>query len=115
MRGGIREKFRLGLARWLAPELVEVEDRYERLISQMQDSYWWIGEFPDAADTIRHLLDSHRTRYRAIGEPPVGKLPDDISGFREFLRRRALENSRAVLADATPNPHPSTGDKEGRP
>ena len=104
MRGsdvGIREKIRLGLARWLAPELVETEDRYHRLISRMQDDYWWLGQFPDAAETIRYLLDSHRNRWRAIGEPPVGNLPDDIGAFRERLRRRALENSPAGLADAT--------------
>ncbi len=100
MIGGIREKVRLGLARWLAPELAEAEDRYHRLISRMQDDYWWLGEFPDASETIRYLLDSHRNRYRAIGEPPVGNLPDDISAFRERIRRRVLENQKRALADA---------------
>lgn len=97
---GIREKVRIGLARWLSPELAEIEDRYERLIGRMQDDYWWLGEFPDAAETIRYLLDSHRNRWRAIGEPAVGDLPDDIGAFRERLRRRALENCPAGLADA---------------
>ena len=109
---GIREKARLGLARFLAPELVEAEDRYHRLISRMQDDYWWLGEFPDASETIRYLLDSHRNRYRAIGEPPAGNLPDDIGAFRERLRRRALENGPASLADATPN-HPPSRREEG--
>jgi hypothetical protein len=102
----IRETVRLGLARWLAPELVEAEDRYHRLISRMQDDYWWLGEFPDASEAIRYLLDSHRNRYRAIGEPRVGNLPDDISDFREHLRRRALENQKRGLADANSKDRP---------
>lgn len=84
------EKLRTRIARWLSPELAKKESRYERLISQMQDEFWWLGEFPDAADTIRHLLDGHRNYCRAIGEPPYGNLPDDISGFREHLRARRL-------------------------
>lgn len=92
---------RLATARWLAPELAEAEDRYSRLTSQMQDSYWWLGEFPDAADTIRHLLDSHRNRYRALGAPAKGDLPDDIAAFREYLRGRHVRNRAALsLADA---------------
>lgn len=85
------EKLRSRIARWLSPDLAKTEDRYERLISQMVDEFHWLsGEFPDAADTIRHLLDSHRNYCRAIGEAPYGKLPDDISGFREYLRARRI-------------------------
>ena len=82
-------KIRTAIAKWLAPELAETKDRYDRLIANMQDDYWWLGEFPDAAETIRYLLDSHRNRYRAIGEKPFGNLPDDIGSFREHLRHRA--------------------------
>lgn len=77
------------IARWLSPALAEKADRYESLIGRMGNDYWWLGEFPDAVDTVRHYLDSEHNRWRAIGEPAQGFLPDDISSFREYLRRRA--------------------------
>lgn len=77
------------IARWLCPALAEKADRYESLTARMGSDYWWLGEFPDASDTIRHYLDSDHNRWRALGEPARGSLPDDISAFREHLRRRA--------------------------
>jgi len=82
------EKMRETIARWLCPQLAEKADRYTSLIGRMHYDYWWLGEFPDATDTIQHYLDSEHNRWRSIGEPARGSLPDDIDGFREHLRRR---------------------------
>ena len=87
------------IARWLCPVLAEKADAYERLIGRMGHDYWWLGEFPDASDTIRHYLDSEHNRRRAIGEPARGALPDDIGDFREHLRRRAKPPGLAALSE----------------
>lgn len=89
------EKMRETVARWLCPQLAEKADRYTSLIGRMSDNYWWLGEFPDAQDTVRHYLDSEHNRWRSIGLPPRGNLPDDINGFREHLRRQSA--NRAAL------------------
>lgn len=80
------------IAQWLHPKAFEEAEAYSRLKARMGEAYWWLGEFPDAAVALRWALDADFNRNRSIGTLPIGAWPDDISGFREALRRqRALE------------------------
>lgn len=79
------------LARLIYPEAFRNEMAYRRLKAEMADAYYWLGAYPDAADALRWALDNDLNRNRAIGEKAIGKLPSDISLFREHLATRHTE------------------------
>lgn len=83
------------LARLIYPEAFRNELAYQRMKAEAIDAFHWLHAYPDAADTLRWLLDNDHNRNRAIGDNYRGVLPAGIAQFRDHLERRALEDSNA--------------------
>ncbi|CDZ67668.1 Hypothetical protein NGAL_HAMBI2605_59490 [Neorhizobium galegae bv. orientalis] len=76
------------IAEKLYPQAFADQRSYLRMKAEAADAYHWLGGYPDAADTLRWLLDNNHNRNRAIGEKAIGGLPSQIHEFRERLRAR---------------------------
>lgn len=76
------------IARHLYPTAFKNEQAYQRLKAEAIDAYHWLNGYPDAADTLRWLLDNDRNRNRGLNDKAVGDFPSRIDGFRAHLERR---------------------------
>lgn len=81
---------RTALAEWLSPKTFADQRAYERMKAEVIDAYHWLNGYPDAADTLRWILDNDHNRRRSVGDPALGSLPSGIDRFREMLERRRL-------------------------
>ena len=79
---------RKALARWLYPQVFQSERAYIQMKAEAVDAYHWLRRHPDAAQSLRWLLDRDHNRNRPLGAPAIGELPSDISGFRDMLASR---------------------------
>ena len=81
------------IAAWLDPDVARLVDHYWYLQLRVQEAHRWLGERPDAADLAQWLLERDADHWRTLGTKSAGKLPQDISDFRDHLRRRALNDT----------------------
>lgn len=79
---------REAIARCLYPEAFRNEQAYQRMKAEAIDAFHWLNGYPDAADTLRWLLDNDHNRNRGLDDKPVGEFPSRIDGFRGHLERR---------------------------
>jgi hypothetical protein len=89
------------LASRLDPEAALKARRYEFLRMELNDAHRWLGEFYQIECFINWLRERDTDHWRRLDEKPVGKLPPDISGFREFLRK---ERDARSIAPAPAEP-----------
>lgn len=61
----------------------EDAEKYFNIMSDMHQAYRWLNG--EAAETVQWLLEMHRDKWRGIHEPPISKMPPDISDFRAYL------------------------------
>ncbi|MFC6444589.1 hypothetical protein [Shinella zoogloeoides] len=79
------------IAEWLCPEIFHEHRTMKIEFARLVDAYWWLGEFPEAAATLRWLLDNHQDWHGLVDLETRKKRAyhwrQDISSFREQLRR----------------------------
>jgi hypothetical protein len=80
------------IARWLSPDLARRADRHLWIMSQTDDVYRWCNG--EARLVGQWLIERDQDYWRPEGSKPIGKLPQGISNFREWLyRQRDLSKS----------------------
>lgn len=77
------------IARWLDPDVDRESDRLTYLLATLSEGYRWLGEIPDAVDTIAWISEQDRNHWRPLGMDAVNTVPWEIAAFREHLRDRA--------------------------
>lgn len=79
------------IARWLCPEMARKADRYFYLrVVVLDDAKNWLyGHCPEGSLVAQWAIERDDDHWRGLGEFPSGKLPDDISRFREYLKALA--------------------------
>lgn len=91
------------IARWLCPDMARKADRYFYLrVVVLDDAKNWLyGHCPEGSLVAQWAIERDTDHWRELGHPATGRLPDDISRFREHLKRLALiaKGERAALEE----------------
>lgn len=96
----IREK----IARWLFPDIAKNAARYRFLLSELEESRWWLSEFQDIGDSLQRLIDRDFEHWRSLIDDQFISTTGNITNFREMLRRR-----NAAPSGGKPHPFAKRG------
>lgn len=76
------------IARWLFPDIAKNAARYRFLLSELEESRWWLSEFQDIGDALQRIIDRDFEHWRSLIDDQFIKTTASITYFRETLRRR---------------------------
>lgn len=84
------------IARWLCPDMARNADRYFYLrVVVLDDAKNWLySHCPEGSLVAQWSIERDADHWRELGHPATGRLPSNISDFREYLKRRVREGGK---------------------